>query len=109
MARILRLVPSRGYVQQVLWEAVGVLDNPDNARSLGVVLAASALAKLRPDDFDVDAHRLRWSAICESLHGLDRDHPYGPIADTVSGMSRHQLLAVEHQIRELAELVGPLQ
>jgi hypothetical protein len=95
-------------VQQVLCEAVKSVDNPDIDRSLRIVLAAGALAKLRPDDFDDDGLRVRWSAVLENLHGVERDHPHGPVADTVSGMSEDRLAAVEREIRELAELVGPM-
>jgi len=102
-------MPSPGYVQQVLWEAVKALDNEQRLAKLRIVDAGQPLLKLRPGDFDDPDHLARWSAILDTLLGAERDYPDGPIADTVRRMSEDQCVAVEAQIRELRQLVRPMR
>jgi hypothetical protein len=98
---------SVGYVREKCWQAVHSLDG-DQRLSLRLVLAGQYLARLRPEDFEQEESRLAWSSIMDGLRGLELAHPHGSFAATVSEMSQSQLRALEHQIRDLYESVGPL-
>jgi hypothetical protein len=94
-------MPSPSYVRQRLWRAVESLDGTSPSQRQRLSNAGRALIHLRPEDFLDEESRLDFTAITDTLHGLETPHPDGTITASVIEMSDEQVAALERRIRAL--------